>query len=134
LKEDGHAVLVWSCEKDFRPGDRHVRLDVVSRVRDSRLRNRPAGEVRPPLSVVLATGDAAGAALEAADTSGIRLLQKFAKTLASRRQSLLAWYDSPISTGPLEAVNNKIRLPYGLLIYTPPVVDGRWPPGPPRAL
>ncbi len=48
--------------------------------------------------------------LETADTSGIRLLQKFAKTLASRRQSLLAWYDSPISTGPLEAVNNKIRL------------------------
>jgi transposase len=48
--------------------------------------------------------------LEAADTSGIRLLQKFAKTLASRRQSLLAWYDYPISTGPLEAVNNKIRL------------------------
>jgi len=48
--------------------------------------------------------------LEAANTSGIRLLQKFAKTLASRRQSLLARYDHPISTGPLEAVNNKIRL------------------------
>lgn len=42
--------------------------------------------------------------------SGIQLLMKFAKTLASRRQSLLAWYDFPISTGPLEAVNNKIRL------------------------
>ena len=37
-------------------------------------------------------------------------MQKFAKTLASRRSSLLAWYDYPISTGPLEAVNNKIKL------------------------
>ena len=45
-----------------------------------------------------------------AQHSGVRLLMKFAKTLASRRQSLLAWYDYPISTGPLEAVNNKIRL------------------------
>jgi transposase len=45
-----------------------------------------------------------------ANASGIRLLVKFAKTLASRRQSLLAWYDYPISTGPLEATNNKIRL------------------------
>ena len=42
--------------------------------------------------------------------SGIRLVMKFAKTLASRRKCLLAWYDYPISTGPLEAVNNKIRL------------------------
>lgn len=45
-----------------------------------------------------------------AEESGIRLLQKFAKTLASRRSSLLAWYDYPLSTGPLEAVNNKIKL------------------------
>jgi transposase len=48
--------------------------------------------------------------LRDAEGSGIRLLQKFAKTLASRRRSLLAWYDYPISTGPLEAVNNKIKL------------------------
>ncbi|MEX0718908.1 MAG: transposase [Planctomycetaceae bacterium] len=40
----------------------------------------------------------------------MRLLMKFAKTLAFRRESLLNWYDYPISTGPLEAVNNKIRL------------------------
>lgn len=48
--------------------------------------------------------------LEDAQRSGIRLLQKFARTLAARRASLLAWYDYPISTGPLEAVNNKIKL------------------------
>jgi len=48
--------------------------------------------------------------LQDAELSGIRLLQKFAQTLAARRNSLLAWYDYPISTGPLEAVNNKIKL------------------------
>lgn len=48
--------------------------------------------------------------LNDAQRSGIQLLIKFAKTLASRRNSLLAWYDYQISTGPLEAVNNKIKL------------------------
>ena len=48
--------------------------------------------------------------IDDAMNSGIRLVMTFAKTLASRRKSLLAWYDYPISTGPLEAVNNKIRL------------------------
>jgi len=48
--------------------------------------------------------------LRDAERSGIKLLQTFAKTLGSHRNSLLAWYDYPISTGPLEAVNNKIKL------------------------
>ena len=42
-------------------------------------------------------------------SSGIRLLQQFAKTLQAHRRGLLSWYDHPISTGPLEGVNNKIR-------------------------
>ena len=41
--------------------------------------------------------------------SGIRLLSKFAKTLALYRSGILAWYDFPISTGPLEGTNNKIK-------------------------
>ncbi len=41
--------------------------------------------------------------------SGIRVLQTFAKTLAGYRSGLLAWYDHPISTGPLEGTNNKIK-------------------------
>lgn len=45
-----------------------------------------------------------------AQASGVKLVMKFAKTLQTHRQGLLAWYDHPISTGPLEAVNNKIRL------------------------
>lgn len=45
-----------------------------------------------------------------AEASGIRLLQKFANTLRGHRSGLLAWYAHPISTGPLEGVNNKIKL------------------------
>lgn len=44
-----------------------------------------------------------------ARASGIRFLQKFANTLGGHRSGLLAWYDYPISTGPLEGTNNKIK-------------------------
>jgi transposase len=44
-----------------------------------------------------------------AEASGIRILQDFAKTLATHRQGLLNWYNYRISTGPLEGTNNKIR-------------------------
>jgi len=45
-----------------------------------------------------------------AEATGIRQMQKFAKTLRKHRQGILAWYDHPISTGPLEGTNNKIKL------------------------
>ena len=41
--------------------------------------------------------------------SGIRRLKTFAKNLLVHRHRLLAWYDHPISTGPLEGTNNKIK-------------------------
>jgi len=41
--------------------------------------------------------------------SGVRMLMKFAKTLAAHRTGILAYYDYPISTGPLEGTNNKIK-------------------------
>ena len=44
-----------------------------------------------------------------AEWSGVRILSKFARTLAMHRAGLLAWYDYPISTGPLEGTNNKIK-------------------------
>jgi len=44
-----------------------------------------------------------------AEASGIRLLKKFAHMLAAHRTGILAWYDDPISTGPLEGTNNKIK-------------------------
>jgi transposase len=45
-----------------------------------------------------------------ADATGIKRMQKFAKTLQIHRQGLLDWYLYPISTGPLEGTNTKIRV------------------------
>jgi transposase len=44
-----------------------------------------------------------------AEASGVRMLKDFARTLAVHRRGLLDWYTYPISTGPLEGTNNKIR-------------------------
>ena len=44
-----------------------------------------------------------------ARASGLRRLMTFANTLEGCRSGLLAWYEHPISTGPLEGVNNKIK-------------------------
>jgi transposase len=44
-----------------------------------------------------------------AGTSGITMLRKFAKTLANHYKGILSYYDYPISTGPLEGTNNKIK-------------------------
>jgi transposase len=44
-----------------------------------------------------------------ARASGIRILIKFANTLCAHRTGILAFYDYPISTGPLEGTNNKIK-------------------------
>ena len=45
-----------------------------------------------------------------AQASGVRMLQQFAKTLQLHRTGLLNWYRYPISTGPLEGTNTKIRV------------------------
>jgi transposase len=44
-----------------------------------------------------------------AQASGIGLLRSFAKTLRRHEEGLLAYYDYPLSTGPLEGTNNKVR-------------------------
>ncbi|MFP4173621.1 MAG: transposase [Candidatus Hydrogenedentota bacterium] len=46
---------------------------------------------------------------QVANLQPLRQLKKFAQTLASHRTSILAWYDDPISTGPLEGINNKVK-------------------------
>ena len=52
-----------------------------------------------------------------ARASGIKVLQTMAKTLTAFRTGILNWYDFPISSGPLEGINNKIgalqRMAYG---------------------
>jgi transposase len=44
-----------------------------------------------------------------AESTGIAMLHKFAKTLRLHAWGILAYYDHPISTGPLEGTNNKIK-------------------------
>jgi transposase len=56
-----------------------------------------------------------------AHATGIRVLQTMSNTLLGHRTGLLNWYDEPISTGPLEGINNKIgalqRRAYGYRNY-----------------
>jgi transposase len=44
-----------------------------------------------------------------AESTGIRMLHQFARSLRIYAHGILAWYDYPISTGPLEGTNNKIK-------------------------
>jgi transposase len=44
-----------------------------------------------------------------AESTGIGMLKRFARTLRFHAWGILAWYDHPISTGPLEGTNNKIK-------------------------
>lgn len=44
-----------------------------------------------------------------AEASNVKMLHQFAKTLRFHAFGILAWYDYPISTGPLEGTNNKIK-------------------------
>ena len=43
-------------------------------------------------------------------SSGIKILMKIANTLLAFRTGILAWFDHPISTSPLEGLNNKIKV------------------------
>lgn len=47
--------------------------------------------------------------IKTARESKISMLMKMANTLQGHRFGLLNWYDYPISTGPLEGTNNKIK-------------------------
>jgi transposase len=47
--------------------------------------------------------------LRKASSSEIPMLKTMAKTLSAYRSGILAYYDFPISTGPLEGTNNKIK-------------------------
>jgi transposase len=47
--------------------------------------------------------------IEYAESLQIRELSDFAKTLRRHAVGILAYYDAPITTGPLEGMNNKIK-------------------------
>ncbi len=44
-----------------------------------------------------------------AEASGVKPIMIMAKTMASHRHGILAWYDHSISSGPMEGTNNKIK-------------------------
>ena len=48
--------------------------------------------------------------IERARATGIKPLRQMANTLSLHREGLFAYYDVPISTGPLEGTNTKIKL------------------------
>jgi transposase len=48
--------------------------------------------------------------IKTALSSGIGHLVKMGRTLAKYRFGILNWYDHPISSGPLEGINNKSKL------------------------
>ena len=48
--------------------------------------------------------------LARARVSGVRMLAQFADTLEEHQDGVLAFYDYPISTGPLEGTNTKIQV------------------------
>jgi transposase len=47
--------------------------------------------------------------IKRAATSGIKVLQQMAQTLAAHRSGLLNYYDAMITSGPMEGTNNKIK-------------------------
>ena len=47
--------------------------------------------------------------IKRAESSGIKVLQQMARTLAAHRSGLLAYYDVMITSGPMEGTNNKIK-------------------------
>ena len=47
--------------------------------------------------------------IKRAESSGIKILQQMAQTLASHRSGLLAYFDVMITSGPMEGTNNKIK-------------------------
>ena len=48
--------------------------------------------------------------LEEAATLDLSPIRRLAKTIAKHRDCILAWYDFHITTGPLEGLNNKIKV------------------------
>jgi transposase len=48
--------------------------------------------------------------LTTAEVSGVEMLEKFAQTLREHREGILNYYDSRITTAPLEGTNTKIRV------------------------
>jgi hypothetical protein len=71
--------------------------------------------------------------MQRAKATGVHMLQQMARTLETHRSGLVAYYDFPISTGPLEGTNHKIKTmkTAGLWLPRPRVLQTQ-DPGNPR--
>lgn len=118
---EGLAKKVLKCTRWLllkNPENLNEERDEKRRLEEALALNRPLATgyyLKEDLREVWEQGNkrAAGRFLEdwirRAEASGIAVLKQFAKTLRMYRSGILAWYDYPISTGPLEGTNNKIK-------------------------
>lgn len=128
LRRDLHRQLADTMQKDVLKGIRWLLLKRPENLDASRRepqRLREALRLNEPLAIAYHLKDELNEIWEQddqeaaqallldwivyAESTGIRMLQQFAKTLRSHAFGILAWYDYPISTGPLEGTNNKIK-------------------------
>jgi len=128
LRRDLHRQLADTMQKDVLKGVRWLLLKRPENLDPSRRepeRLREALRLNEPLAIAYhlkeelneiweqEDQETAQALLldwiEFAESTGIRVLKRFAKTLRVHAWGILAWYDHPISTGPLEGTNNKIK-------------------------
>ena len=129
LRRDLYREATEKLHKDVLKGTRWLLLknpENLDETRDEPKRLQEALKLNEPLAMAYYMKDdlrrvweqlnkqAARRVLKAwikrAETSGIRMLIKFGHTLAGHRNQILAYYDYPISTGPLEGTNTKIRV------------------------
>ncbi len=128
LRRDLHRQLADTMQKDVLKGVRWLLLKRPENLDASRRepqRLREALRLNEPLATAYHLKDELNEIWEQddretaeallmdwivyAESSGIQMLHKFARTLRIHALGILAWYDHPISTGPLEGTNNKIK-------------------------
>lgn len=128
LRQDLYRELSDSLEKTVLKGTRWLLLknsDNLDHKRDEQQRLQEALKLNEPLACAyymkedlryLWSQTDKGKAntylqdwVSRAKASGVAMLKKFANTLLAHQSGILAFYDFPISTGPLEGTNNKIK-------------------------
>jgi transposase len=128
LRREAYRVTKDTLQKDVLKGTRWLLLkrpENLDESRNERKRLEEALRLNQPLATAYylkeelaefweqEDGDEAEAFLldwiRRAESSGIQMLHQFAKTLRFHALGLLAYYDYPLSTGPLEGTNNKIK-------------------------
>jgi transposase len=128
LRRELHRQLAETMHKDVLKGVRWLLLKRPENLDASRRepeRLREALRLNEPLAIAYHLKEELGEIWEQddqetaqallldwivyAESSGIHMLKQFAKTLRLHAFGILAWYDYPISTGPLEGTNNKIK-------------------------